>query len=124
MSVGSFTAESGRQDFLKLFVNQLQNQNPLEPVEQEDFLAQLAQMSTVEGLENLNSKFDDLLKLQSLSSGSEMLGLTARFGPDDADAGIVDEISQDDGQVLLKVGDRMIPMSQVVSVSSPWTTTN
>jgi flagellar basal-body rod modification protein FlgD len=119
MSIGAFTAESGRQEFLNLFVSQLQYQNPLEPMGQEEFLQQLAQMSTVEGLENLNSKFDELLKLQNLSSGSDLLGLTAKYGTGPEDSGTVTEVGHENGQVLVRVGDRMIPMNQVISVSPP-----
>jgi flagellar basal-body rod modification protein FlgD len=122
MSIGSFSAESGRQDFLNLFVSQLQYQNPLEPIGQQEFLQQLAQMSTVEGLEDLNTKFDDMLKLQSLSSGSEMLGLTARFGPGPDDTGVVNEVGEVSGQVLARIGDRMIPMNQIISVAPAPTT--
>jgi len=117
MSIGSFTAESGRQDFLNLFVNQLKYQNPLEPVGQEEFLQQLAQMSTVEGLENLNKKFDDLLALETLSSSAELLGLTATYGQFENQSGVIDEVGHNDGQVLVRIGDQLIPMSDVVSVA-------
>lgn len=43
----------GEQQFLKLLVTQLTNQDPLQPQDQSQFLAQLAQFSTVEGVNNM-----------------------------------------------------------------------
>ncbi|MGB4741540.1 MAG: flagellar hook capping FlgD N-terminal domain-containing protein, partial [Fuerstiella sp.] len=63
----AFSAALGQSQFLDLFVTQLQYQDPLEPTQQGDFLAQLAQFSQVEGLEKINAKFDNLLTLGQLS---------------------------------------------------------
>lgn len=64
-SVGG-TGKSGvaeAQDrFLKLLVTQLQNQDPLNPMENAELTMQLAQMSTVEGINNLNSSLSSLLE--------------------------------------------------------------
>ncbi|ABA79256.1 flagellar biosynthesis protein FlgD [Rhodobacter sphaeroides] len=45
----------GQQDFLTLLTTQLQNQDPFQPMENGEFLAQMAQFSTVSGIEQLNS---------------------------------------------------------------------
>lgn len=52
--------ELGRNEFLKLLVTQMNNQNPLKPQENSEFVAQLAQFSSVEGLENLNTTVDSM----------------------------------------------------------------
>jgi flagellar basal-body rod modification protein FlgD len=52
--------ELGKNDFLKLLVAQMNNQNPLEPQDNTEFVAQLAQFSSVEGIDNLNSTVDDM----------------------------------------------------------------
>lgn len=57
----------GQQEFLKLLVTQLTNQDPLQPQDQSQFLAQLAQFSTVEGVNNLASS-------QSKVQASGLLG--------------------------------------------------
>lgn len=46
--------ELGRDAFMKLLITQMNNQNPLEPQENGDFIAQLAQFSSLEGIETLN----------------------------------------------------------------------
>ncbi len=50
--------ELGQSAFLELMITQLENQNPLSPQDNSEFVAQLAQFSSVEGLERLNKSFD------------------------------------------------------------------
>lgn len=50
----------GQQDFMTLMLAQLQNQNPLDPMENTEFLAQLAQFNTVSGIETMNSTLSSL----------------------------------------------------------------
>ncbi len=52
--------ELGQQTFLKLMIAQLNNQDPLSPQENGEFIAQLAQFSSVEGIGNLNTKLEGL----------------------------------------------------------------
>jgi flagellar basal-body rod modification protein FlgD len=54
------TNELGADAFMKLMLTQMQNQDPLSPMENGDFLAQIAQFSTVSGVKDLNSSFAQL----------------------------------------------------------------
>jgi len=67
----------GKQEFLTLFTAQLQNQNPLEPVKNEAFVAQLAQFSQLEALTNMQTSLDGFVT--SMSS-ERMLGSAALIG--------------------------------------------
>ena len=128
MSAANFSASLGRNQFLELFTKQLQYQDPLEPVKQEDYLQQLATFSQVESLENLNTKFDSLLKQQlegtktdplvALNSGAALLGKTVKQSGADGHSGIVTEVQQNAGKVLLKVGDHLIPVTEVIRISN------
>jgi flagellar basal-body rod modification protein FlgD len=69
--------EMGKQEFLTLFTAQLQNQNPLEPVKNEAFVAQLAQFSQLEALTNMQTSLDGFVT--SMSS-ERMLGSAAFIG--------------------------------------------
>ena len=65
LSIGNKTKEEpksnelGQSEFLELMITQMNNQNPLDPQDNTEFIAQLAQFSSVEGLERLNSNFED-----------------------------------------------------------------
>jgi len=67
----------GRNEFLQLMVTQLQNQNPLDPQDNAEFVAQLAQFSTVEGIENISSSLD---AMESSFTSSQALQATALVG--------------------------------------------
>ena len=61
----------GKDDFLKLFVAQLENQDPLSPMESTEFTAQLAQFSSLEQLTNANQNLEYLLLYQSSMNNAE-----------------------------------------------------
>jgi flagellar basal-body rod modification protein FlgD len=52
------TQELGQDAFLQLMISQLKNQDPLSPQDNGEFVAQLAQFSSVEGIDKLNNNFD------------------------------------------------------------------
>ena len=54
------STELGQEDFLTLMITQFQNQDPFSPMENGEFLGQLAQFGTVSGIEELNSAFAGL----------------------------------------------------------------
>jgi flagellar basal-body rod modification protein FlgD len=69
--------DMGKQDFLTLFTAQLQNQNPLEPVKNEAFVAQLAQFSQLEALTNMQGSLDTFV---TAMSGERMLNSASLIG--------------------------------------------
>lgn len=119
MTTSTFTAASGRNEFLQLLVTQLQNQDPLEPVGQTEFLQQLAQFSTLEGIERLNASFADLLRAHELSEGLALVGRRVRFTSGEGEfvqEGRVEEATVQNGRVLLRIGDQEIARENVRSV--------
>ncbi len=73
----SSTSSLGQADFLKLMTEQLKNQDPLKPLDNSAFLGQLAQFSTVQGIETLNTNFSTLsssLTNDQMLKGAELVG--------------------------------------------------
>ena len=69
----------GKDDFLKLLTTQLQNQDPLNPITNEDFIAQTAQFSSLEQLQNMNSTLQQLLAQSGgngVTASAPLLGRT------------------------------------------------
>jgi len=62
--MSSVSASSIQADYMKLLVTQLQNQNPLEPLDNNEMASQLAQFSQLQQLESMNSNFESFLQLK------------------------------------------------------------
>jgi flagellar basal-body rod modification protein FlgD len=62
--------ELGQSAFLELMITQMKNQNPLNPQDNSEFVAQLAQFSSVEGLERLNKSFNSFVSNNALQASS------------------------------------------------------
>ncbi|MEW5701271.1 MAG: flagellar hook capping FlgD N-terminal domain-containing protein [Candidatus Zixiibacteriota bacterium] len=114
----------GKDEFLRLFVTRLQNQDPLSPMQDEDFVAQMAQFSSLEQLYNMNENLERALTAnaqvsQSISNtmSTSLIGRTVRvatdhvllpasgdtdirFDLDKAAADITVEIHDDSGQLV------------------------
>jgi flagellar basal-body rod modification protein FlgD len=66
----------GQQDFLKLLLTQLQNQDPLKPVEDKDFIAQTAQFSQLDQMSKLVSLMEKSVSLQEAAQGKSTAATT------------------------------------------------
>lgn len=63
-----------QEDFIRLFLAQLTNQDPLEPVDNSEFLAQMAQFTGLEQSRLLNENMNNMLAMNSSMQGLELLG--------------------------------------------------
>ena len=68
----------GKDDFLKLFITQLQAQDPLKPMDGTEFTAQMAQFSSLEQLSNMSSGIDKLLLFQGSLQNTLTTGLIGK----------------------------------------------
>ena len=82
--------ELGKNEFLNLLVAQLNNQNPLEPQGNGEFIAQLAQFSQVEGIEKLNDSMGSLLTGYQSSQALQASSLVGRKVIIPSDKAVVD----------------------------------
>jgi flagellar basal-body rod modification protein FlgD len=121
-ALGTTAAASDLQlDFMNLLVTQLRNQNPLEPMDNQDMSAQLAQFSELQQLEDMNSSFGDVLESIQRSYASSLIGKDVSFsttGSGDAAesmSGEVEEIVMN-GEIELIIGDRHVSLADVLSV--------
>lgn len=90
----------GKQEFLNLLVTQLRYQDPLKPMEDKEFVAQLAQFSALEQMQNLNNSFE-FLKAQSMI-GRYVIATSTQDASKQIE-GRVDSIRVDGSKVFLKI---------------------
>ncbi|MGA2094480.1 MAG: flagellar hook capping FlgD N-terminal domain-containing protein [Sedimentisphaerales bacterium] len=124
------SASSIQANYMKLLVTQLQNQNPLEPMDNNQMASQLAQLSQLEQIETLNTKFSDVVAASQRSYAGSLIGKQVSFTVTDASGNPVTDDSGNDqiaggtvngiitqGSVTkLQVGDYTIGLDDVLTV--------
>lgn len=113
--------ELDRDAFLQLLVLQLQNQDPLEPISNEDMLAQLAQFAALEQMNKLNESFDamsgniDQLNFISASQllGKQVEGIDLNGIPRQ---GVVERVGLNGSVVELLVSGQLMSMAGIISI--------
>ena len=123
---GSSGADLDRDAFMQLLVAQLTNQDPLEPVNNEDFTAQLAQFSSLEQLESMNETLATLTLLQQgnallsqLSESSALIGQQVAWSDPElgfSGEGTVESIELIEGITYLAIGENKVPLAYVTEV--------
>ncbi len=68
-----------KDDFLKILITQLSNQDPTKPMEDKEFIAQMAQFSTLEQMTNMNNGFMEVAERIQSSQALGMLGRTVEI---------------------------------------------
>ena len=93
--------ELGKTEFLELLVAQLNNQNPLDPQDNGEFVAQLAQFSTLEGIEKLNDSMGNILDGVHSSQALQASSLVGRKVILASEQAMVDTAETFKGSVLV-----------------------
>ena len=109
MNISAAGKTMGKDEFLKLFTNQLKNQDPMKPMDSSAFTAQLAQFSSLEQLFNINNGLEQLLSFQSSLNNSMVAGFIGKtVVAQDGVTGKVKGVSFDDGvtHLVLENGNK------------------
>lgn len=114
----------GKEEFLKMLIAQLKNQNPLNPLDGTEFTAQLAQFSSLEQLQNVYAELKTLSQRQATLNNSQLVGLigqevttrgnafTAAGGP----VGLSYDLAADADRVWVRIYD---PQGRLVDTITP-----
>jgi flagellar basal-body rod modification protein FlgD len=106
--------------FMRLLITQLQNQDPLEPVGNEELLSQLSMMRNLQANIELGEALQSITTNQQLSTAATYIGREI-IGIDTQQAtisGIVDRAFLRDGQAFIGIGNREIALANVSAVSA------
>lgn len=71
--------ELGKDDFLKILMAQMTNQDPTSPMENTEFVAQMAQFSSLEQMTNMSTNFEKLSAMFSSTEAQSLLGRTVEL---------------------------------------------
>lgn len=117
------TSNLGKDDFLQLLTTQLKNQDPMNPMEDMDFIGQMAEFSSLEQMLNLNTsveKINTALTNNATTQAMMFLGTNVTADVDESDepiTGTVSTIGFKDNQPYLKVGEYAVALDQVKLVN-------
>jgi len=122
----------GKEEFLKMLIAQLKNQNPLNPLDGTEFTAQLAQFSSLEQLQNVYTELKALSQRQASLSNSQLISLigqevtargnafTAAGGP----VGLSYDLTQDANRVWVRIYDQQGGLVDTITSQNQGSGTN
>ena len=137
-STSSLSSEISMENFLTLFVTQLQNQNPLDPTDNTEFMSQLAQFSTLEQAQQQTEYLSDIssigsasLQLDQISLASAFIGKTIKYS-DSTDSsssetlsGVVEGVKlEEDGTVSFIIDGESVSISNFLEVDNTTTSSS
>ena len=104
-------SQLGKDEFMKILLVQLSTQDPLSPMQDTEFIAQMAQFSALEQMTQMNS-------VTTMNSAYNMIGKIVSFTVDGKEAAnFVDSVFKgSDGMPRLQAGDYVLTMNDVISV--------
>jgi len=130
------SGELGKDEFLKLLMAQIKNQDPLDPMDDKEFISQMTTFSSLEQMMNMNDSIQQLVRNQSVSpviQYSHMIGKEVSYYKLDEESGDILEpkeivtsqvkaISEKEGFAVIELeNDQKIYTDEVLRVTTPGT---
>lgn len=107
-------------DFLKLLMAQMQNQDPSNPTSSTDYVTQMAQFASVQGITQLNTSITSLLAMQGLTQGVGLIGKSVAYtnASGKTASGIVSSVTMVGGQPQLVINNTNVGIAQIQTVQA------
>ena len=122
------TSASGRknyelktEDFIKMMITQLQNQDPMEPAKNQDLLAQMSQIGQLQSATTLQESLKGMVTQNQIGAAAALIGKTVQGldGNDDPVTGVVSSVRVEADGVSLELDNgQRLPLSRVTSIST------
>jgi flagellar basal-body rod modification protein FlgD len=113
------SASEQKINYLNLLIAQMRNQNPLEPLDNNQMASQLAQISQLDQLETLNGSFKSVMSTTQMNYATSLIGKTVTFLPEGESAPVSGQatgVEQIDGEPAVRVGTNVVPVSKLISI--------
>ena len=108
-------------DFLQLLTSQISNQDPLEPMKDTEFISQMANIASLEQMQQFTEGFEIFASSQKDMVAQAYLGKMVNISEDGLEvSGLVDSVEKDsDGEVFVTVADKNYLPANITRVSNP-----
>jgi flagellar basal-body rod modification protein FlgD len=108
----------GKQEFMRLLVMQLRNQDPLNPVNDREFISQMAQLSTLEATAGLAQQVQQLVVAQQQAGALQLVGREVEYVSAEGEVvrGRVSAVRVDSVPPLLVIGEHEVPVIWIEKV--------
>jgi flagellar basal-body rod modification protein FlgD len=119
--------DMGKEEFLKLLITELSHQDPTNPMQDREFIAQMAQFSSLEQMLNLNNSFGKYLNSMTFQSSYDLLGKNVEIQTNDMIdengklkivKGVIDSVSRNGDDTVVSVNGETYPISGVIKVEN------
>ena len=109
------------EDFLQLLTSQISNQDPLEPMKDTEFISQMANIASLEQMQQFTKGFETFADSHKDMVAQAYLGKMVNISEDGTDiAGLVDSVEKNnDGKVFVTVGEKNYRPANITKVSNP-----
>jgi flagellar basal-body rod modification protein FlgD len=111
-------AGMGKDDFMQLLIAQLKNQDPMKPMDDKEFITQLAQFSSLETMEKMTQQIEELTGSQMLVQAATLIGkqVTAKLETGEIVTGTISQVKMISGQPTAVVNGREIATSLITQI--------
>ena len=114
---GRTTSQSlGKDDFLKLLITQMQNQDPTDPMDNTEFIAQMAEFSSLEQITNMNANFERMNQMLTSNQAVTTIGKTVDIDLGDTmTTGVVEAVTYGNNPQV-KIGNMYYDLNKIAAV--------
>ena len=107
----------GKDQFLQLLITEMQNQDPMDPVDNKEMVAQLAQFSALEQMQNLNTNFERYQENTTAAVSSLLVGKMGAVGKQgDMMSGRISQVVQDGETIKVRINGGDYELSQLAEI--------
>ncbi|MBQ7577896.1 MAG: flagellar hook assembly protein FlgD [Synergistaceae bacterium] len=117
-AVTTATNDLGKDAFLKLLIAELSNQDPLNPMEDREFISQMATFSSLEQMQNMNNTLTSMAEANKFSAAN-YVGKAVAFTNSEGRqiAAVVNAVWFDNGKTILDTTEGEVPLENVQGIS-------
>ena len=108
-----------KDDFLQLLMTQMQHQDPTQPMDTNQMMAQLAQLSTVQQLDAMSANFASAFRTEQMALARDLIGSTVRYYSNGAlHTGVAEEAAVENDRIGVTVNETFVPLDNIRGISA------